>query len=137
VSKSQNPNSHNIKTSNLSFKSSTNRVYSGAFLKRGREVLTEEEEISRIRIPKEGEMLGLVELMLGSDKLRVQCGDGKERIVRIPGKLRKRVWIRVGDIILIQPWKVMSDIRADVIWRYTKTQANWLQKKGYLKNISV
>jgi translation initiation factor 1A len=106
-------------------------------LKRGREVLTEEEEISRIRIPKEGEMLGLVELMLGSDKLRVQCGDGKERIVRIPGKLRKRVWIRVGDIILIQPWKVMSDIRADVVWRYTKTQANWLQKKGYLKNIPV
>jgi len=100
-------------------------------------VLTEEEEISRIRIPKEGELLGLVELMLGSDKLRVQCDDGRERIVRIPGKLRKRVWIRVGDIILIQPWKVMSDRRADVIWRYTKTQANWLQKKGYLKIISI
>jgi len=100
-------------------------------------VLTEEEEISRTRIPKEGEVLGLVELMLGSDKLRVQCEDGKERIVRIPGKLRKRVWIRVGDIILIQPWKVMSDIRADVIWRYTRTQANWLKKKGFLKNISI
>ena len=98
---------------------------------------TEEEEISRIRLPKEGEMLGLVELMLGSDKLRVQCDDGKERIVRIPGKLRKRVWIRVGDIILIQPWKVMSDRRADVVWRYTRTQARWLQKKGHLKSISV
>ncbi len=97
---------------------------------------TEEEEISRIRIPKEGELLGIVELMLGSDKLRVQCNDGKERIVRIPGRLRKRVWIRVGDLILIQPWKVMSDRRADVIWRYTQTQARWLEKKGYLKNIS-
>lgn len=100
-------------------------------------MLTEEEEIARIRIPKEGEVLGLVELMLGSDKLRVQCDDSKERIVRIPGKLRKRVWIRVGDIILIQPWKVMTDRRADVIWRYTRTQANWLQKKGYLKTISI
>ena len=79
----------------------------------------------------------MVELMLGSDKLRVQCDDGKERIVRIPGKLRKRVWIRVGDIILIQPWKVMIDRRADVIWRYTKTQAKWLEKKGYLKSIAV
>jgi len=97
---------------------------------------SEEEEISRIRIPKEGEMLGIVELMLGSDKLRVQCDDGRERIVRIPGKLRKRVWIRVGDLILIRPWKVMSDRRADVIWRYTKTQARWLQRKGYLKNVS-
>lgn len=102
-----------------------------------RQKWSEEEEISRIRIPKEGELLGLVELMLGSDKLRVQCDDGKERIVRIPGKMRKRVWIRVGDIILIQPWKVMSDRRADVIWRYTRTQARWLQKKGYLKTISI
>jgi translation initiation factor 1A len=102
-----------------------------------REKWTEEEEIARIRLPKEGELLGIVELMLGSDKLRVQCDDGKERIVRIPGKLRKRVWIRVGDLILIQPWKVMTDRRADVVWRYTKTQAGWLQKKGYLKNISV
>jgi len=75
--------------------------------------------------------------MLGSDKLRVQCDDGKERIVRIPGKLRKRVWIRVGDTILIQPWKVMTDRRADVIWRYTKTQVKWLERKGYLKSIAV
>ena len=82
-------------------------------------------------------MLGIVELMLGSDKLRVQCSDGKERIVRIPGKLRKRVWIRVGDLILIQPWKVMSDRRADVVWRYTATQAKWLDRNGYLKNISL
>ena len=79
----------------------------------------------------------MVELMLGSDKLRVQCDDGKERIVRIPGKLRKRVWIRVGDLILIQPWKVMTDRRADVIWRYTKTQAKWLERRGYLKSIAV
>jgi len=99
--------------------------------------MTEEEELARTRIPKEGEVLGVVELMLGSDKLRVRCDDGKERIVRIPGKLRKRVWIRVGDLVLLQPWKVMSDRRADVIWRYTQTQARWLEKKGYLKNISL
>jgi translation initiation factor 1A len=97
--------------------------------------LTEEEQISRIRKPKDDELLGTVELMLGSDKLRVQCSDGKERIVRIPGKLRKRVWIRVGDIILLKPWKVMSDRRADVVWRYTKTQSKWLDRKGYLKNL--
>lgn len=106
-------------------------------MKKKRKKPTEEEEIARIRLPKEGELLGIVELMLGSDKLRVRCEDGKERIVRIPGKLRKRVWIRVGDLILIQPWKVMSDRRADVVWRYTRTQAAWLQKKGHLKNISI
>lgn len=99
--------------------------------------MTVEEEISRIRIPKQGEVLAHVELMLGSDKLRVKCEDGKERIARIPGKLRKKVWIKVGDVILLQPWKVMTDRRGDVIWRYTRTQVSWLQKKGYLKNISI
>lgn len=98
--------------------------------------MTPEEEISRIRKPRDNEILGIVEMMMGGDKMKVQCDDGKERLVRIPGKLRKRVWIRVGDLILLTPWKVMSDERGDVIWRYTKTQANWLQKKGYLKNIS-
>jgi translation initiation factor 1A len=99
--------------------------------------LTEEEEIARTRIPKEGEVLGIVEQMLGGDKMLVSCDDGHERIVRIPGKLRKRVWIRTGDLILVQPWKVQSDKRGDVIFRYTKTQAHWLQKKGLLKSLSI
>ena len=103
---------------------------------RKRPQLTPEEEISRIRRPKEGEVFAIVEQMLGSDKLRVQCDDGNERIARIPGKLRKRVWVRVGDLILVEPWKVQTDSRCDVKWRYTATQANWLKDKGYLKQIS-
>ena len=82
-------------------------------------------------------MLAIVTQMLGSDKMRVECDDGKERIARIPGKLRKRVWIRVGDLVLLQPWTVMSDTRADVVWRYTKTQANWMQRNNYLKRIKI
>ena len=58
----------------------------------------EEVEIARIRIPKKDEVLGTVELMLGGDKLKVKCDDGNIRICRIPGRLRKRVWIRVGFV---------------------------------------
>jgi len=94
-----------------------------------------EEEINRIKRPEEGEVYAVVEMMLGSDKLRVQCEDGKERMARITGKMRKRVWIRVGDLILVEPWKVQSDIRCDVKWRYTPTQSEWIRKKGFLKNI--
>ncbi len=104
---------------------------------RKREEITEEEEISRTRRPKTGEVLAIVTQMLGSDKLRVRCDDGKERIARIPGKLRKRVWIRLGDLILIEPWKVMPNERADIVWRYTPTQAGWMQRSGLLKNINV
>ncbi|MBU5688251.1 MAG: translation initiation factor eIF-1A [Candidatus Aenigmarchaeota archaeon] len=97
----------------------------------------EEEEILRTRKPQEGEVLAIVTQMLGSDKLRVDCDDGRERIARIPGKLRKKVWIRVGDLILVQPWKEMPNERADVVWRYTPTQANWLQKNNYLKRLKI
>ncbi len=97
--------------------------------------VTEEEEIRRIKRPEEGEVYAMVEQMLGSDKLRVQCEDGKERIARIPGKMRKRIWIRVGDLILVKPWKVQTDSRCDVSWRYTPTQAKWIRRKNILKNI--
>ena len=97
----------------------------------------EKEEITRTRIPKENEVLGFVELMLGAGKLRVICEDGKTRICRIPGRLRKRVWIRVNDVVLVQPRKVQSDERGDVIHKYTPTQASWLKRKGYIKNLPV
>lgn len=97
----------------------------------------EEIEIAKIRIPKQPEVLGVVEMMLGADKVRVKCDDGNTRICRIPGKLRKRTWIGLGDLVLVLPWKAQSDERGDIIFRYTATQANWLKRKGYVKTISV
>jgi len=93
-----------------------------------------EEEV-RVKTPKEGELLGRVINMLGANRLLVECEDGKERICRIPGKLKKRVWTRVDDIVLLKPWEVQQDRRADIVWRYTKTQALVLKNKGYLKNL--
>ncbi|MDI6798731.1 MAG: translation initiation factor eIF-1A [Candidatus Aenigmarchaeota archaeon] len=97
----------------------------------------EELEVARIRIPRQGEVLGVVEMMLGADKVRGKCDDGNTRICRIPGRLRKKVWVKIGDLILIQPWKVQSEERGDIIFRYTPTQANWLRRKGFVKTISI
>jgi len=97
----------------------------------------EELELAKIRIPREGEVLGAVEMMLGGDKMKVMCDDGNMRICRIPGRLRKRVWIGAGDLILVQPWKVQTNERGDIIFRYTSTQANWLKRKGFVKTISI
>lgn len=96
-----------------------------------------EEEIARTKLPKEGEILAVVTEALGSDRMRAECDDGFTRIVRIPGKMRKRIWVRIGDLILVEPWKVQSNERADVCWKYTRTQAGWMQRKGYLKKIHV
>lgn len=96
-----------------------------------------EEEKIRIRTPKKGEIVGKVVAMLGANRIQVDCEDGKERICRIPGKMKKRVWTRVDDVVLIKPWKYQSDSRGDLVWRYTKNQARALKKKGYLKGINI
>ena len=102
-------------------------------VKYGEEKTQEEVEISRLRMPKGTEVLGIVEGMLGGDKLRVKCNDGNSRICRIPGRLRKRVWIRINDLVLVEPWEAQGNERADVVFRYTPTQANWLRRRNLIK----
>ncbi len=102
-------------------------------MKYGEEKSQEEVEISRIRVPRGKEILGIVEAMMGGDKIKVNCADGNVRLCRIPGKLRKRVWIRIGDVVMIEPWDAQSNERADVVFRYTPTQANWLRRKNLIK----
>jgi len=104
-------------------------------MKKKYEMSQEEMEVSRIRLPRQGEVLGIAEMMVGGDKIRTKCDDGNMRVVRIPGRLRKRIWVREGDLILVEPWKVQTNERGDVIFRYTSTQANWLKRKGFVKSI--
>ncbi len=89
-------------------------------------------EPRRVRTPRKGEIPAMVEQILGHGKLKVRSSDGKIRLARIPGKMKKRIWIREGDVVLIKPWEFQSDEKADVVWRYTRTEANWLEKRGYL-----
>ncbi|MBI5061471.1 MAG: translation initiation factor eIF-1A [Candidatus Aenigmarchaeota archaeon] len=86
----------------------------------------------RVRTPRQGEVLGVVEGMLGANKLRVRCQDDKIRICRIPGRLRKRVWVKEGDVILVEIWQIQGDKFGDVAWKYTPTQVLWLRKRNIL-----
>jgi len=92
-----------------------------------------EEELHELVLPAEGEVLGIVMQMMGYDRLLVKCMDNHDRLCRIRGKMKRKVWIRVGDAVLIAPWDFQSDQRGDVVWRYIKGQTDWLRRKGYLK----
>jgi translation initiation factor 1A len=83
-------------------------------------------------MPKEGEVLGVVEAMLGANKMRIRCQDGRLRTIRIPGKMRKKIWIRERDVVLVKPWPIQGETNGDVIWKYKANQAVWLKKKGIL-----
>lgn len=56
--------------------------------------------------------------MLGNGRLQAQCFDGETRLAHIRGKMRKKVWINQGDIILIS-LREFQDDKADVIVKYT------------------
>jgi len=90
------------------------------------------EEQIRIRQPRSGEVLGVVESMLGANKMRVRCQDDKLRLCRIPGKFRKSVWIKEGDIVLVEPWSIQGDRSGDIVFRYTQTQVAWLRRRNIL-----
>lgn len=102
---------------------------------RGRGAPPTGDEQVRVRTPRrdDGEMFGIIIQMLGHDRVRVRCEDGNIRIGRIPGRMKKRVWMRVGDTVLIVPWEFQTDEKGDVIWRYRGNEIDWLQKRGILK----
>jgi translation initiation factor 1A len=89
--------------------------------------------VVRVRLPKKklGEQFACAELMMGANHIRVRCMDGVERMGRIKGKIKKRAWIREGDILIVVPWS-FQDEKCDILYRYLPPQADWLRKNKYL-----
>ncbi|WP_319540920.1 translation initiation factor eIF-1A [uncultured Methanospirillum sp.] len=92
-----------------------------------------EADTIRVKLPnsRKGEQFAIAELMLGSFHIRVRSSDGVSRLGRIKGKMKRRVWIREGDIIIIVPWS-FQDEKCDIIYRYTPPQRDWLRRNKYV-----
>eukprot|EP00940_MAST-03C_sp_MAST-3C-sp2_P003294 g3294.t1 len=92
----------------------------------------EKEETKRALDFKEhGQEYAQVLKMLGNGRLQAYCFDGKKRLCRIRGKMRKRVWVQVGDIVLVG-LREFQDEKADVIQKYTPDEARNLKIYGEL-----
>lgn len=98
----------------------------------GKKKVISEEEIKDMVLPVANDVLGIATRLLGFDRVLMKCQDGHERLCRLRGKMKRRVWIRIGGVVLVSPWDFQSHKRGDVIWRYKKSQAEWLRKNGYL-----
>jgi translation initiation factor 1A len=98
----------------------------------GKRKVISEDELSNMVLPGGSDVLGTAEKLLGFDRVLVKCQDGHQRLCRIRGKMKRRAWIRQGDIVLVSPWDFQFEKRGDIIWRYKKNQTEWLRRKGYL-----
>ena len=94
---------------------------------------SEPEEIVRVKLPnkRNREIFAVADLMMGANHIRVRCYDGVTRMGRIKGKIKKRVWIREGDILIVTPWS-FQDEKCDIIYRYMPPQVDWLRRNRYL-----
>jgi translation initiation factor 1A len=90
------------------------------------------EEYVRVRLPRGTEVVGILDQRVGGSRMKVRCMDGKTRLCRIPGKLKRRLWTREGDILLIEPWEFGGDEKGDVVFKYRPNQVGVLKKKGLL-----
>src|SRR3989344_1005118 len=95
-----------------------------------------QEEVVRVKFPRGKETIGIVEQRLGGSRAKVKCFDGKSRVCRIPGRLKRRLWIREGDTILVEPWE-LDNTKGDIIFKYRENQIMILKKKGLIKDTPV
>ena len=90
------------------------------------------EENKRELVFKEhGQEYAQVVRMLGNGRLEGFCYDGTTRLCKIRGKMRKKVWVNAGDIVLVG-LRDFQDDKADVIHKYNVDEARNLKAYGEL-----
>jgi translation initiation factor 1A len=100
-----------------------------------KELEREPPKFTRVKLPREKELIGTIDQRLGGNKMNVICTDGKERNCRVPGRLRRKLWLRPGDVVIVEPWN-LDNTKGDVLFKYRPNQIAWLKKNGYLETES-
>jgi len=94
-----------------------------------------EQKVQRVKLPRGREVIGILDQRLGGNKMMVACVDGKSRNSRVPGRLKRALWLRPGDVVIVEPWE-LDDTKADVLFKYRPNQIEWLRKNGHLETES-
>jgi translation initiation factor 1A len=76
--------------------------------------------------------MAVVREVSGGSRLVAMCEDNQSRMVRIGGRFKKKMWVRVNDLIIIKKWQIQGDKKSDLVYRYTKTEKENLRRKGLI-----
>jgi len=112
------------------YKSNFSR-YNMAFHRFNRNEAPQEGPI-RVKLPRGREKVGIISQRVGAGRMMISCMDGKTRNCRVPGRLRRGLWLREGDVVIVEPWE-FDDEKGDVLFKYSKTAIEKLKKDGLLK----
>lgn len=89
----------------------------------------------RVRLPKGKELIGIILQRYGGNRMEILTTDGKTRNCRVPGRYKRRLWLRPKNIVIIIPWED-DDSKGDIIFKYLPAAVNQLRKKGFLNKLN-
>ena len=107
-----------------------NKGAGGKNRRKGKGTITNRELVYKIV----GQEYGQVTKSLGNGYMEVLCftSDGNiPKRAHIRGKMRKRAWMAVGDIVLVSPRNFQDNV-CDIILKYTSNEAHILRNKHQL-----
>jgi len=93
----------------------------------------EPKPVFRVKLPRGKEIIGIIEQRVGGNRMMIACLDKISRNCRVPGRLRRKLWLRPGDIVIVEPWELDNE-KGDVLFKYNPTEIDFLKKRGLLKN---
>jgi translation initiation factor 1A len=101
---------------------------------KGNQQNPEQQEFNtRLKLPRGREVIGIIAQRVGGIRMLVSCMDGKTRNCRVPGRLKRDLWLREGDVVIVEPWEFEGDEKGDILYKYSKTDIVKLQNQGLLK----
>lgn len=86
--------------------------------------------VAKVQEAEDDQLYGRVIKILGNLNMSVYCNDNYTRICKVCGAMRKRVWVNIGDLVIVSlrdldydphPTKLgkdTKDMRGDIIYKF-------------------
>lgn len=114
-----------------------NKGAGGKYKKRGKNQQDQTVTKRELLFKEDGQEYAQVTKMLGAGRVEVLCVDAKLRLGHIRGKMHKKVWISVGDVVLVG-LRDYQDEKVDVIHKYNPDEVRNLKSMGEIpENMNV
>ena len=93
-------------------------------------------EVRELIIKGEMEEYAQVLKIMGDGRFECQCCDGVKRKAHVRGKMRKKIWIVNGDVVLVSLREFEND-KCDIVAKYTEEEVKKLKKAGEIPDSIV
>ena len=107
----------------------------GKGAKKGKNIQVNTQLITK---QNDGEEYGIIKSKNGNGRFTIYCFDDKTRTGIIRGKDRKRKWVNIDDIVLVEKWDFETNSeKCTIINTYEKSDVNKLIKNNEINNLFI